>query len=228
MPVLCLGPRRGHAGPARQRGGELAGARRRNAAAGGRYSASLTNVWIRLAWPPNGEITVSRLAIKSDRDQVVAEIGRGDRGWPWLEVRYPAPQRQIVRLRVRDRAILGGWARAPISPGGIVGTAYRPRSNPLTFLRRKDTVHETRDVFAVLLSLATLLGAALPVLAADKQAKTPQVYPAAMLALPGARPRRQGRGQQGDGSACSPSWRPSLRWCSSIGRTLPSCWPSRK
>lgn len=63
-----------------------------------------------LAWPPNGEITVSRLAIKSDRDQVVAEIGRGNRGWPWLDVRYPAPQ---GRLFVCGFGIVRYWEAGP-------------------------------------------------------------------------------------------------------------------
>jgi hypothetical protein len=63
-----------------------------------------------LAWPPDGEITVSRLAITSDRDQVVAEFGRGGHGWPWLEVRYPASR---GRLWVCGFGIVRSWEAGP-------------------------------------------------------------------------------------------------------------------
>jgi hypothetical protein len=53
---------------------------------------------------------VSRLAIKNERDQVVAEIGRGNRGWPWLDVRYPAPR---GRLFVCGFGIVRYWEAGP-------------------------------------------------------------------------------------------------------------------
>jgi TolB-like protein len=52
-----------------------------------------------------------------------------------------------------------------------------------------------RVMYSVLLSLATLLGATLPVLAADQQAKAPQVYPAALLPF-----QERGRDAKDEGS----------------------------
>ena len=72
------------------------------------------------AWPPEGRIDVSRLAIKSDRDQVVAETGQflpspsgrgaGGEGWPWLEVRYPG---EGGRLSVCGFRIIRQWEATP-------------------------------------------------------------------------------------------------------------------
>ncbi len=52
-----------------------------------------------------------------------------------------------------------------------------------------------RVMYSVLLSLATLLGATLPVLAADQQAKAPHVYPAAILPF-----QERGRDAKDEGS----------------------------
>jgi hypothetical protein len=61
-------------------------------------------------WPPNGEINASRLTIKSERDQVVAEVGRARHSWPWLEVRYPASK---GRLLVCGFGIIRQWEATP-------------------------------------------------------------------------------------------------------------------
>jgi hypothetical protein len=62
------------------------------------------------AWPPAGKIAASRLAIKSDRDQVVAEVSQAARAWPWLEMRYPAPK---GRLLICGFGIIRQWEATP-------------------------------------------------------------------------------------------------------------------
>jgi hypothetical protein len=62
------------------------------------------------AWSPQGQIDASRLTIKSDRDQVVAEVGQARHAWPWLEVRYPAAK---GRLLVCGFGIIRQWEATP-------------------------------------------------------------------------------------------------------------------
>lgn len=40
-------------------------------------------------WPPAGELVSARLAVTSRRSQVLVEVARSTRAWPWLEWRYP-------------------------------------------------------------------------------------------------------------------------------------------
>jgi len=73
-----------------------------------------------VAWPTKGPIDVSRLTIKSDRDQVVAEAtkwpparsasGAGGEGWPWLEIRYSVGK---GRLLVCGFGIIRQWHATP-------------------------------------------------------------------------------------------------------------------
>jgi hypothetical protein len=63
-----------------------------------------------VAWPPKDLIDLSRLTIKSDRDQVVAEAGQAPAGWPWLEVRYAAGK---GRLLVCGFGIIRHWEETP-------------------------------------------------------------------------------------------------------------------
>ncbi|MEI8373530.1 MAG: hypothetical protein WCJ35_11950 [Planctomycetota bacterium] len=62
------------------------------------------------AWPPKGQVTASRLTIKSDRDQVVAEASQAVNAWPWLEVGYPARK---GRLLVCGFGIIRHWEATP-------------------------------------------------------------------------------------------------------------------
>ena len=64
----------------------------------------------RFAWPPDGQIAVSRLEIKGDRDRAILEFARGDHGWPWLDVRYPAPR---GHLWVCGFGIVRSWEAGP-------------------------------------------------------------------------------------------------------------------
>jgi len=63
-----------------------------------------------VAWPPEGKIAVSRLTIKGDRDQVVAETSLEPGAWPWLEVRYPTAK---GRLLVCGFGIVRHWEATP-------------------------------------------------------------------------------------------------------------------
>ena len=41
------------------------------------------------AWPPDGNVISSRLAIKGDRDEVLAEVSESRQAWPWIEIQFP-------------------------------------------------------------------------------------------------------------------------------------------
>ncbi len=62
------------------------------------------------AWAPDGKLVASRLAIKSDDDQVVAAVTDSPRGWPWLEVRYPQANTAFV---VCGFGIIEHWEAGP-------------------------------------------------------------------------------------------------------------------
>jgi hypothetical protein len=97
----------------------------------------------RFAWPPDGQIAVSRLEIKGDRDQAVLEFGRGDRGWPWLDVRYPAPR---GRLWVCGFGIVRYWEAGPACGGGKChrGTGGRERDSLAATRSRRENAHSRR------------------------------------------------------------------------------------
>lgn len=48
------------------------------------------------AWPPDGNVTSSRLAIKGDRDKVLAEVSESEQAWPWIEVQYPGERATLL------------------------------------------------------------------------------------------------------------------------------------
>jgi hypothetical protein len=62
------------------------------------------------AWMPCGRIPSSRLAIKSDVDQVVAASTRDGPGWPWLEARYAARRGRLI---VCGFPIIRQWEASP-------------------------------------------------------------------------------------------------------------------
>jgi len=91
------------------------------------------------AWPPAGKIAASRLAIKSDRDQVVAEVSQPPHTWPWLEVRYPAKKGRLV---VCGFGIVRQWEATP-APRYLLSELFRrltaeKLSTPLPQAERKD------------------------------------------------------------------------------------------
>ena len=69
-----------------------------------------------VAWPPLGEISISRLAITGDRQRVMVEAGDAGRreeparGWPWLEARYGAPRGRLI---VCGFGIVRHWKAGP-------------------------------------------------------------------------------------------------------------------
>lgn len=49
-----------------------------------------------VAWPPEGRVAACRLAVKSDRERIVAEVTKERQAWPWLEARYAGKGRLLV------------------------------------------------------------------------------------------------------------------------------------
>lgn len=48
------------------------------------------------AWPPDGKVAAGSLALKSDRDRVIARVVEEDAGWPWLEVRFAQGRGKLI------------------------------------------------------------------------------------------------------------------------------------
>jgi hypothetical protein len=110
VPVLCLAPGEGAIA--------LPGAEEADLPAPSRLSLRREDVIQELdkrldfvAWPPLGEITSSRLMVKSDRGQVVIEAAKDLRGWSWLEVRWPAPRGRL--LIICGFGIIRQWDAGP-------------------------------------------------------------------------------------------------------------------
>ena len=109
LPVLCLAPGKGALVLPGAVGAELPPP----ASLTLRRDDIITELDKRLdaaAWPANGLIESSRLRIKSDRDQVVAEASREPNAWPWLEVRYGTGK---GRLLVCGFGIIRQWEASP-------------------------------------------------------------------------------------------------------------------
>jgi hypothetical protein len=49
-----------------------------------------------IAWPPDGSLSVCRLAIKGDRDRVSLEVTQERHAWPWIEARYAGKGRLLI------------------------------------------------------------------------------------------------------------------------------------
>lgn len=62
------------------------------------------------AWPPDGKLAAGGLALKSDRDCVVAQVVEGDAGWPWLEARFAGGRGKLI---VCSFALMGKWDAGP-------------------------------------------------------------------------------------------------------------------
>ena len=48
------------------------------------------------AWPADAQVVATSLALKSDRDRLVAEVVEGAAGWPWIEADFPAKRGKLV------------------------------------------------------------------------------------------------------------------------------------
>jgi len=94
VPVLCLAPKDGTL--------PLPGADNTLPVPGSltlHYQDIITKLDKRLdaaAWAPMNQNVVRSLAIKSDDGKVIGEIHDGTKGWPWLQVDYPAKKGRLV------------------------------------------------------------------------------------------------------------------------------------
>ena len=61
-------------------------------------------------WPPDGKATAAAIEVASGRSGITGEISAGDRGWPWLELTFPAGR---TRLVVCGLAIISKWDAEP-------------------------------------------------------------------------------------------------------------------
>lgn len=61
------------------------------------------------AWPTDGKVVASGIRLIGERGPVVAEVTKGDAGWPWLEVAYPSGGRFILC----SFAIVEKWESGP-------------------------------------------------------------------------------------------------------------------
>jgi hypothetical protein len=108
LPVLCLAPAEGtfpipgvdHAPPPTP-----AGLAFRQQDVIGRLDRRLDT-----AWPPDGKVVASRIALRSDGTAVVGEAGTGADGWPWLEIEYPD---KGGRLLLCGFGIITHWEAGP-------------------------------------------------------------------------------------------------------------------
>jgi hypothetical protein len=93
-PVLCLAPAAGTL-PVPGADSRLPQPR----ALSWRRSDHITTLDHRLdatAWPPEGKVVASTLALKAEDGAVVAEVGRGADDWPWLEAEFPARKGRLI------------------------------------------------------------------------------------------------------------------------------------
>lgn len=87
VPVLCLAPGEGSIalpGSADAESPSPAGLSLRREDA----IAELDKRLDAIAWPPKGSVAACRLAVKGDRERVVAEVTQERQAWPWIEARY--------------------------------------------------------------------------------------------------------------------------------------------
>ncbi len=61
-------------------------------------------------WPPDGKVAAGGVALKSDRDRVIAQVVAGDAGWPWLEVRFAGGRGKLI---VCSFALMRKWDAGP-------------------------------------------------------------------------------------------------------------------
>ncbi|MCX6993182.1 MAG: hypothetical protein NT011_08590 [Kiritimatiellaeota bacterium] len=62
------------------------------------------------AWPPDGVIAGTAIAIKSMRGTVVGEVEKGHKEWPWLEMTFDNPQNKFILCHF---AIIEKWGSSP-------------------------------------------------------------------------------------------------------------------
>jgi len=61
-------------------------------------------------WPPDGKLAAGGLALKSDRDRVIAQVVAGEAGWPWLEARFAGGRGKLI---VCSFALIRKWDAGP-------------------------------------------------------------------------------------------------------------------
>jgi len=62
------------------------------------------------AWPPDGRVLASSLAVTGERRIVAARVAEDEKGWPWLEVRCAAKRGKLI---VCGFGIIGKWEAGP-------------------------------------------------------------------------------------------------------------------
>ena len=110
VPVLCLAPGDGSLVLPGSEGADLP----RPAGLTLRQEDVITELDKRLdagAWTSGGRVAATRLAIKSDRDQVVAAAAKDGPGWGWLEARYAASRGRLI---VCGLPIIRQWEASPV------------------------------------------------------------------------------------------------------------------
>ncbi|MCG2661072.1 MAG: hypothetical protein L6437_12610 [Kiritimatiellae bacterium] len=68
------------------------------------------------AWPPDGVIAGTTMAIKSTRGSVIGEVEKGHKEWPWLEITFDNPQGKFILCHF---AIIKKWEAGP-APGFLL------------------------------------------------------------------------------------------------------------
>lgn len=108
VPVICLAP---SDGPLPMPGADDEEALPREISfAHEEVFAKLDKRLDRGGWPPDGRIVASGLNVRAEKGQVVAAVEAGSVGWPWLEVRYPAPGGRLV---VCGFGVVKHWEATP-------------------------------------------------------------------------------------------------------------------
>jgi len=109
VPVLCLAPADGRLDLAALEwpgGPRLAGLTWRRGDAITRLDPRLDAA----AWPPRGRTAASTLTLATEDGRVIAQVGPGGDGWPWLEAEYERPGGKLV---VFGFGLIAAWPDGP-------------------------------------------------------------------------------------------------------------------
>jgi hypothetical protein len=94
LPVLCLAPTGGTlpvpGADAKQPQPRAIAWRRRD------HITTLNHRLDATAWPPEGKVVASTLALKAEDGAVVAEVGQGANDWSWFEAEFPAKKGRLI------------------------------------------------------------------------------------------------------------------------------------
>ncbi len=89
------------------------------------------------AWPRDGKVVASTLALRAEGETLAGEVGSDPRGWPWVEILYPERRGRLV---VCGFGVVAHWEEGP-APRFLLArifermaemTADRPADDPPT------------------------------------------------------------------------------------------------